>query len=321
MTGSAPRHYRGFEMKARTDIQRVVTDKVISSLEAGVKPWECPWTRTNVHPIPQNFATQNSYSGINIMLLWMAVHERGFSRNDWLTFKQASALGLKVRKGEKSTQCIFVKPVETIDKQLSTEDEEVTKRYLVYKPFALFNVEQLEDHDLLNVEDAETANLVGGYEGDTSRFIDKIATDYCSSTGVRVVHGGNQAYYSPAQDLVNIPKTFQSGEAYAAVLVHELIHSTGHETRLDRFAKGVGGTHKMREEYAKEEILTELATHFVCAELGVNSNHENHVSYLESWIKALKEDKTFIFKAAAGASKAHSFFLDTAFTKTESKAA
>lgn len=291
----------------RTDIQQAVTDSIVARIEqGGVLPWQCPWTKTGEQPIPYNWLTKQFYSGINILILWVTAMEKGYSTNAWLTFKQAQQLGARVRKGEKAVQCIFVKPVEVEDENAGCDTDENGKKIIMCrKAFSLFNVEQVEGLNGL----PQPPEQPEYDEAIAVSAINSVAEVYCANTGVEILHGGDKAYYSPSLDKIRLPTTFHSGEGFAATLAHELIHSTGHKKRFDRFGQEAKSSKSFKEAYALEELVAELGAAFVCAELGIQGEHEQHVSYLDSWLRVLKSDKTFIFKAAAAASKAHCYLM------------
>ena len=289
----------------KKDIQLEVTEKIISLIEKGVKPWKCPWVNKDVNPIPANFSTGSSYSGINIMLLWMESIEKGFKNNLWLTYKQAQSLGGNVRKGEKSVSCIFVKPVQIEDKEKSTKDEKAIKDIMILNSFSLFNIDQIDGLDL-PIEPDKQVN----YHGEAYDKINEIAKKYFESNGVKFEEGGNQAYYSPSLDLIKLPKTFISSEGYAATFAHEMVHSTGIEKRLNRFSRQDEDFKTKKESYAAEELVAEIGSCMITAQLGIDADHENHASYIDNWLSCLKKDKRFIFKAAADANKAVKLILN-----------
>lgn len=294
----------------RNDIQQQVTDSIIARLESGdLAPWKCPWTKSGETPMPYNWLTKQKYNGINILILWFHAMDMGYQRNAWLTYKQAEQLGGQVRKGERSVTCVFYKPQEVKKKNSIVDDDEEKKFYLCRKPFAVFNVEQVDG--LSDLPDLPAQPVYS--DEDAVNSINHYAEAYCANEGVQIRHGGDCAFYSPALDIVKLPVTFHSGSDYAATLAHELIHSTGHHKRLNRFSKDASSTKEFKEEYAGEEVLTEIATSYILAELGIEGQFEQNVSYIDSWLKALKGDKNFIFKAAAAASKAHSYFMNGGF--------
>ncbi len=289
---------------SKIDIEQAITDKIIGRIEAGgLLPWACPWDRTETDgTLPFNRATQATYSGINILILWSEAAERGYSSNGWLTFKQGAQLGGTVKSGEKGTQCVFFKPVPK-HKELSIDDEE-QEFFACRKVFTLFNVEQFS-----NLPDAPVLEQVEYSEGDIVRRVNVIADAYCGAEGIAVRLGGNRACYSPVFDFVKLPVNFFSGHGFASTYLHELTHSTGHAKRLNRFEAQAKEFGTREESYAFEELVAAIAEAQFCAELGIRDQDESHASYLSSWLKHLKNDKTFIFKAAAAASKARRYIM------------
>lgn len=225
------------------------------------------------------------------MLLWSAADERGFDSPYWLTFKQAKELGGNVRKGEKGTQIIYYTLWEKKDK----ETEEVEKIPMV-KTFTVFNANQIDGIDFPSKQPA----VVSDFE--RLAHIDQVV----SNTGAVIEHHGLKAFFSPAANKIVMPKPerFNSQFDYYATLTHELTHWTGHKSRLDRKFGAVKGN----SDYAFEELVAELGSAFLMADLGVNGDVQ-HDSYIASWISALKNDKRFIFKAASQASKAHQWIM------------
>lgn len=298
--------------KSKSDIQQNITNRLISIMEKGELPWSCPWHRDSLdHPMPYNFGTKAGYNGINILLLWAELMEKSYSCNGWLTFKQAKELGGNVIKGEKSTRIIYFQMVER-RQQKNANDPEF---YPMLKQFSVFNLDQIEGIDIerkpftpLNIEDERALN----------QFNQRIE-QYCLNTGLTIKHEGQQAYYSPVLDLIKMPQfeRFRSQSDYLATFTHELTHSTGHKKRLDRLDADSGSFNVKKEAYAFEELIAELGSAFLCGEFGIKGQHEQHASYLQLWLQHLKDDKSFIFKAAAKASKASEFFLEHSVSDLE----
>jgi len=288
----------------KLDIEQAVTHKIIARLEAGgLLPWACPWERSlSGGSLPFNGATQVGYNGINIVILWLAAQEQGYSSNNWMTFKQALQLGGQVDPGEKGTHCVFYKPVPK-HKDLSVDDED-QEFFACRKVFTVFNIDQIsglaaapavaqQDHD----------------ESHIARRVNLIADAYCKAESIRVRHGGNKAYYSPLFDHVKLPTSFYSDGGFASTYMHELIHSTGHPKRLNRFEANTRKFGSHNESYAFEELTASIGESIFCAELGIRDQDESHASYIANWLTHLKNDKTFIFKAAAAASKAYHYIM------------
>jgi len=288
------------------DVRQEITDKIISLIEEGVSPWQCPWVKKEcqLNGLPFNWQTKAHYNGINIILLWIAAMENGFTRSAFMTFKQAQAMGGKVKKGAKGTRCIFFKPLERdVENMKSGEMEKVV--IPVIRTFTVFNVDQIEGLDLPDNEEESQEY----HERDVVAKIDILANIYCNNTGLVIKNGGEQAYYSPALDLIRLPTTFVDGYKYASTKAHELIHSTGIPSRLDRFSRQDDDFNSVKESYAAEELTAELGAAFLCSHLGIECDYPDHASYLDHYLKHLKGDKNFIFRAAAQAAKATDFIV------------
>ncbi len=268
-------------MKGR-DLYAEVTQRIVAELEKGVKPWEKPW-RTSSHGLatmPQNLATGHVYSGINTLTLWLTALEKGYPNHAWATFKQVADMGGKVLKGEKASPVIYVgmREVKEEGKQ-------------VYRPFArwflVFNHAQLEGITAPDVEQRECTNK------DVQRII--------SHSGATVRHGYDKACYRPDIDMVFMPyvAAFKDEPAYIRTLLHEMVHWSGHDTRLNReFGKRFGD-----DKYAFEELVAELGSAFLCARLGTPYANEN-AEYIGAWVRKMKEDSRAIFTAASWAAAA-----------------
>jgi antirestriction protein ArdC len=292
---------------SRPSIYQTVTDRIISSLKAGVIPWEKPWKtpRYAGGPFPRNFYTGKPYRGINVLLLWSSEYSSPF----WLTFKQAQALKGTVRKGERGTQIIFYKQLPEYakgDDEAASEDERVP---FVLCHYTVFNVEQCDGLTLPEIsqpaiapkidEDELCESMVAGWENCPALHLN-------SPTECR-------AYYRPSTDSVHMParNRFVDAPHYYSTLFHELIHSTGHESRLNRtFGDRFGD-----ELYSKEELVAEMGAAFLCAIAGIANEHtdRNTTAYIQNWIEKLEEDNRLIVHAAANAQRAVDLILGSTF--------
>ncbi|HGK4598916.1 TPA: ArdC family protein [Yersinia enterocolitica] len=280
--------------QTKTDIYQTVTDSIISALEAGVKPWSCPWQRVpGMSGLPSNYATGAAYSGLNIMLLWSSASEQGFSDSRWLTYKQAQAEGGQVRKGEHGTTAIFY---TTLEKE---NDDGETDYIPMLKTFTVFNVEQI---DGLPLSDEAV------FPAETFEPLPQVEALFRNS-GATIIEKGQNAFFQPSTDEIWLPERylFSDAASFCATGLHELIHWSGASSRLNREMKGKFGS----EGYAFEELIAELGSAFLTADLGI-AGEVQHESYIASWLKALKNDKRYIFKAASAASKAHRYLMDKA---------
>ena len=280
-------------------IYQKVTDKIVADLEQGELTWLKPWSAGNmdgrvVKPLRHNGL---AYSGINVLMLWGAAMEAGFLSPYWMTFKQASALGAHVRKGERGNPVVYA---NTITKTEEQDDGSETERTIPFmKAYTVFNVEQIDglpEHFYVKPEPVI----------DPAERIEH-AEHFLAASGADIRHGGNQAFYAGGSDHVQMPvfECFCSPEAYYATLAHELTHWTKHPTRLDR---DLGRKKWGDEGYAREELVAELGAAFLCADLNLTPEAgADHAAYIQSWLKVLKEDKQAIFSAAAHAQRAADF--------------
>lgn len=276
-----------FKSRQSKDFYQDVTDQIIAALEQGVKPWVCPWDATSA--LPTSLFSGNDYSGINILLLWRSMFTNGFKSSHWVTYKQARELGGNVLKGSKGTTITLFKPWKKI--RDSGEEETIP----LLKKFTVFNYEQTE-----NLPEPPPTTI----SNDIKRF-DRIE-DAIKSTGIEIQHSSPKAFYSPQRDLVNLPEfqLFKTADDYYSTAWHELVHATGHKSRLDRKINNRFGD----KDYAFEELVAELGSAFCCASLGINGEVQ-HDSYIASWLEKLRGDKKYIFKAASQAAKAHQLLL------------
>jgi antirestriction protein ArdC len=285
----------------RDTLYRDITDKVIAELEQGIVPWVRPWSSgKQLCPLglPVNGLTRRSYSGINILLLWSALEERGFASPYWVTFKQCIAMGGSVRKGEKGTHVYFAdKFVPQKEKARAEQDGDEPNLVAFLKRYTVFNTEQCE---------GLPKGLIATPEPKPERQIVPEAEAMIVATGADFRIGGDQAFYVPSEDFIRIPHqtAYPDQINWYRTAFHELGHWTGHKSRLDRSLTTKFGT----VDYAREELVAEMATAFVCASLGIVPT-VRHSDYIGNWLQVLKEDAKAIVRAASLASKASDFIL------------
>jgi antirestriction protein ArdC len=282
------------EMK---DVYSRITNKIIADLEQGVRPWLRPWNADHAagrisRPLRHNGIP---YNGINVVMLWSASVAKGYACPLWLTFRQALELGGNVRKGESGELVVYANRFTRAETNEKGEDVEREIPYL--KGYTVFNAKQCEGLPAHYYAKAVPSPL-------TPLQRIESADRFFAETGATIQHGGTKAYYMLSKDLVQMPpfETFRDAESYAAVLAHELTHWTKHEKRLSRdFGRKAFGD----EGYAKEELVAELGSAFICADLGITPEvRDDHAAYIGSWLKVLKGDKRFIFNAASHAQRA-----------------
>jgi antirestriction protein ArdC len=283
----------------RSDVYTRVTDAIIADLEKGVRPWLQPWNAAHAAgPITRPLrASGQSYKGINVLMLWASAMTQNFASPIWMTFKQAKELNASVRKGSKGSLVVYA---DRITRTETAEDGEENERDIYFmKGYTVFNVEQIE-------------GLPPHFYATAAPQLDPVqriesSDRFFASTGADIRHGGNQAYYAPGRDYVQMPPFafFKDAEGYYATLAHEMTHWTKHPSRLDRdFGRAKFGD----VAYAREELVAEIGAAFLCCDLGITPEpRDDHASYLDHWLKVLKEDKRAIFQAAAHAQKAVDF--------------
>ena len=283
------------------DIYQTVTNQILEVMETATGQGRRLW---DAQPsLPMNLSTGKPYSGMNVLILWGAAISRGYHSPYWLTYKQASDMGGQVRKGERSELCIFYKPWESEETNSETGETETT-RGAVLKSFRTFNLDQIDGIEAPATEPREAFEILA----DAERLL--------QHTPAPIREGGDRACYIPSLDEIHMParETFVNPEAFYSVACHEMTHSTGHKTRLDRDFSGRFGT----EAYAMEELIAELGAAFLCAEIGIlPTTREDHAHYLANWVRVLRGDKKAIFTAAAAASKAATFIKGHGAEQTE----
>ena len=284
----------------RADVYQKVTDRIVSELERGVRPWLKPWSAGNgegriTRPLRANAIP---YQGINVLMLWSEAIDKGYVSPGWMTFKQALALNANVRKGEHGSLVVYADKITRTETNRET-GEDIEREIPFMKGYTVFNTEQIDglpEHFCPKpAPRSETVQRIAR------------ADSFFAATGANVVHGGSRACYVPSTDNVHMPHIdfFRDSESYYATLAHELTHWTRHATRLNRdFGRKRFGD----EGYAMEELVAELGSAFLSADLELTPEvREDHASYIASWIKVLKDDKRAIFTAASHAQRAADF--------------
>lgn len=269
----------GKESGGRIDVYRRITDKIVADLQQGVRPWMRPWHSANAldrvtRPLRHNGVP---YSGMNVLLLWSEAMERGYVSPVWMTFKQALELGGAVRKGETGTTVLFSSSFTKAEADGS--GREVERQIPFLKTYTAFNVAQID-------------GLPDRYYATAEPVLDPIeriegADRFFANTGADIRHGGGHAFFSPSSDHIQMPpfETFRDAASHVAVLSHEATHWTAAPHRVNR---DLSRYSQDRSERAREELIAELGSCFLCADLGIVPEVEprpDHASYLESWLK------------------------------------
>ena len=303
-----------YEATKKSDVYQIITDKMISLLEAGTIPWQKPWktTKGGKQILPKNFISNKNYNGINLFLLSCTPYES----NLWLTYNQAKGKGGSVKKGEKGFPVVFWNFLDKKDRasgQIVVGPNGKVERIPLLRYYTVFNIEQCEGIEIPKsktpLEEEQKIVFCPNEEAE------KIWQGMPGKP--ELLFGGNAAYYSPSLDIVKMPEkeSFVSPAHYYSVLFHEVTHSTGHKSRLAR--KGFGEDERLptfgSSDYSKEELIAEMGACFLCGFAGiVNETQVDSASYLASWIAKLKGDSRLIVTAAAQAQKAANYVLNGA---------
>lgn len=287
-------------MKNKTDIYETVTNTIIEALENGLNgKLEMPWH--GVTALPQNARTENNYNGINVPLLWVYQMKKEYKSGIWATYKQWQDLGAQVKKGEKGAPVVFWKSIEVEP----SDDNEDAQTRMFARHSSVFNAEQVEGYEAVSQD----------FEPNDIQAI-AAADHLLDSSGIEIRYGEGGAYYSVQGDYINLPSpesfkdTHDSSatENFYSTAFHESVHASGAKHRLNRDMN-----HKFAsKDYAFEELIAEIGAAMLCVSTGVTpAPREDHALYIQNWLKALKDDKKFIFAASSQAQKAadylHSF--------------
>jgi antirestriction protein ArdC len=275
-------------------IKQEVTDLLVKALQEGNAPWRRGWVGGMA---PTSLSTGKAYQGINSLIL--SLLGEGYSHPLWLTYKQAQALGGNVKKGEKSVHVVYAaqKSIEP------AVEGEKTPSFFFYKWFNVFNVDQCEGIEI------PAKYLPTGEVVEPIDAINRLWDGYANRPEMYYSEQG-RAFYSPSEDSITLPSLhqFKSAEEHAYTFAHEMIHSTGHESRANRWKNAEDKPSRFGcESYAKEELIAEIGACMLLANAGVQFDIPNSAAYLRAWIKELQNDTSLIFKASAKAQAASAY--------------
>ncbi len=260
---------------ARSAKQMEVAQGLIEALEAGdVPPWIAPWAADA--GLPASLATGQVYRGINVLSLWLAMRARGHTQRWWCTFRQALKLGGHVKRGERGTPVVFWRQVD--------ETHETPSRW-VSGYAVVFNIDQCAGLAMPTPPERPVGKL----------------DQWVRGTGLEVREAGGHAFYDFEADRVQVPprEAFEDLGGYYATLLHELVHATGHRTRL---ARKFGGAFA-DDNYAKEELVAEIGSAFLCAEFQIPGRLQ-HAAYLDHWVRVLRAEPRALLTIASTAQRA-----------------
>lgn len=283
------------------DNRKMLVDEIISYMKEGKLIWECGWNRSAL--MPHNPISNVTYKGANRIALAVEAMRKGYDDPRWCTFKQLEDNGYKLKAGSKGVLCekwIWEAKVKEED-ALGNEVELIKK---LSKPkvsyFYVFNASCVENFPPMDYSKGMDFSYA------TDEGLDKLIDDLYKSSECPIKEvAQHRAYYSPTEDEIVLPPrdAFESRESFIATMLHEMTHSTGHESRLHRNIANEFGS----KEYAFEELVAELGSVLTQNEVGIELTSDmliNHASYTQSWLKALKDDYNDMFRAMAQSEKA-----------------
>lgn len=305
------------------EIYAHVTNTIIQMLEDHLETWQRPWITVDQDSLPaRNAFNDKAYRGINQFLLSFEMMNKNYLGNSWATFKQVKAAGGSIIKGEKSTPLIFytkayrtgegkyVRPEKAQVMSAAERQGQGISSYPMIKMFRVFNVaaqtEGLDKH----FYEFEPSEPLSDFQKDER------AEALIGATGAKIeVVRQNKAFYNYTTDSITVPlreQFAQESQNWYATTLHELGHWTGHKTRLNRDMMHPFGS----KEYGQEELIVELASAYLCADLGFSKVIVNQASYVNSWLGLLKEDNKAVIRAASQAQKAADYILEQAAGNT-----
>lgn len=292
-------------LSSKKDVYRSITEKIIAAMEAGAPECHMPWHRSQAGVSrPMNALTKKPYRGVNVLSLWADAMFRDYPSGHWATYRQWAALGAQVRKDSRGSIIVFYKRPDAgpdhSEPEESAEGDDKPKPRLIARASWVFNAAQVEGWMPPEVPRPNKVQVLAKVEA------------FIAATKARIKYGGDHCCYSPLADLIQmvereyfVDSEFSSAtESFYAVHLHELVHWTGHPSRLDRQLRNRFGD----DFYAMEELIAELGAAFLCADLGItNEPRQDHASYIRSWLFVLKQDTKALFAASSKASAASEY--------------
>lgn len=323
-------------MSGQDTIYQMVTDRILAELEKGTVPWRKSWDSSEVI-FPRSLRTGKGYRGVNVFLLMLTAQDKGYSSPFWGTYDHiAECAGMEkqegtnnkgrkytrwispdgtdrgVRKGEKGTWVVYWVPKTRKGNEDRGEDPDKTYRYFLLGYHYVYNVEQADGLPEKYFPQPSESHANG-----TNDAAEGIMRGYLSD-GPTLAHGGDKAYYQPSPDRITLPpkSVFKDAEHYYSTAFHEMGHSTGHKSRLNR--TGVENfDHFGSDQYGKEELVAEMTAAMLTAVVGIDVIHEDNAAYVAGWLKTIRGDSRLVVKAAGQAQKAADLIRGIEFESDE----
>lgn len=283
--------------ECRADIYERITAEIVSAIEKGAGEWRMPWNHDGeTITRPRNVCSDKVYRGINVLALWAAARRSGYTAGIWGTYRQWSQLGCQVRRGEKATLVVFWKQLrsggsEPDDESGANDEEHADRPRFFARGYSVFNAMQVEGYVPPQLPGLSECERIAR------------ADTFFAALGIPIVTGAGRACYRRDIDTVFMPafERFIDAASFYTCLGHEMGHGTGAKHRLDRDLAGRFGS----ASYAMDEIVAELASSFIMADLGIaHKPRAEHAAYIESWLRVLTDDPRALFTAAGKAQAA-----------------
>jgi len=300
----------------KKDAYELVTNEIIKGLENDIIAWEKSWV--SIDQAPRNAVSNKPYRGINVLLLGLYTQLFGYNDPRWVTYSQAKKLGGHVKKGERSAPVVLWLPIYKHTNECGENykercenigfGEDDCKKRVHVANYSVFNVEQCDGLKISKID------LPTGVSTEYSPIeeAEQIISEYISRENI-ATGTGQRAYYSPTDDKIVMPEhnAFKNNEAYYDTFFHEIGHSTGHSSRLNRQNDGQP-VHFGSESYANEELVAEMTSGFLSNIVGIDNpkSKEQRVAYIQGWLKALKNDKKLVIIASSQAQKATDMIIN-----------
>jgi antirestriction protein ArdC len=277
------------------DIYKMVNESLLAALDKGINPWKKTWKRLKEKGSPCNLENGRNYNGVNLVNLSLLSDS-----NYFLTFKQIKKLGGSLKAGTQGLPIVFWNFSKIEDEESGKMKKIAYLKY--YKVFPICKVSGEKINTLMEKRESEFEKIEPSNPSETLQA-------YLQREKIDLEHGGFQACYSPTLDRVKMPheQSFESSDSYNQVLSHEIIHSTGHKGRFDRFKKG---DRFGSENYSFEELIAEIGSCFLMAKMNMNPDFDNSASYLKGWSESISNNPRWFVQASGKAEKASNYIFD-----------
>lgn len=287
------------EKKSPVDVYAIVNKRIIKRLEKGIIPWQQPMGEAG---LPKNIITGRLYKGINVWLL----ASLGYEQNYFLSAKQIKEMGATIKEGQKGNLIVFWKWLEIKDDET---DQSANIPFLRYSN--VYNIAQCD-----GISETQIPLMDDKQINPLKKCLEIVVQ---MPNLPKIKHKEDKAFYNPLLDFINVPKeqSFKDKESYYSILFRELIHSTGHLSRLNRKEvvqqKAFGA-----DPYSIEELTSEIGSSYMKSFAGIGKEYyEINEGDNEGWIDKIQNDKRFIIYASTLAQKATDFILNMSFQTVE----